>query len=170
MAGGALGAWIGGWFSGRIDRWTGELCWGRRAIGVSCLSLAAVSLWGILISDDPKVLSVCAAIASGVSQIQIATWWSVVMSISGRHLGALFGLMNSMGVVGGYTSSVFFGWFADHRKAQGFTGREQWDPGFLLYVGVLAFGALCWLVVDPRRSAVGEEQTLTDPATPSTDA
>ena len=30
----------------------------------------------------------------------LSAWWGVVSDVSGRHLGALFGLMNSLGGVG----------------------------------------------------------------------
>jgi MFS family permease len=89
--------------------------------------------------------------------MQVANWWSVVMAISGRHLGTLFGLMNSMGVIGAFSSPIFFGRFADWRGAQGYTGRAQWDPAFFLYAGVLMTGAVCWLFVDATRSAVEDE-------------
>jgi hypothetical protein len=74
--------------------------------------------------------------------------------ISGPHLGALFGLCNSLGLVGAFSSQVFYGPFVDHRGNLGFTGREQWDPAFYLYGGVALFGAFCFLFVDSTRSAV----------------
>ncbi len=39
-------------------------------------------------------------------------------------------------------SQWFVGVFADYQKAQGLSGREQWDPMFPVYVGVLLFGAI----------------------------
>jgi MFS family permease len=157
LAGGAVGAWLGGLIVARIDRWTGEGRWGRSGLGFAGLIVAALSMLAIPQCESPVAVSLCATLASAASQVQIANWWSVVTAISGRHLGALFGLMNSMGVVGGFTSPIFFGAFADWRGRQGFSGRAQWDPGFFLYAVVLALGALCWLLVDATRSAVGDD-------------
>ncbi|MFN0056682.1 MAG: MFS transporter [Planctomycetales bacterium] len=156
MAGGATGAWCGGWLTGRIEQWTGEPIWGRRLLGGICLTLGALALSAIPFLESPISVALCATLACAVSQTQIGNWWSVVMLISGRHVGALFGLMNSMGVVGAFTSPLFFGWFADWRKSLGFLGRAQWDPAFWLYAGVLFTGAVCWLFVDPSHSVVDD--------------
>jgi hypothetical protein len=42
--------------------------------------------------------------------------------------------------------AVVRGWFADYRKDLGYSGREQWDPMFNVFVGVLLFGALMWAI------------------------
>jgi MFS family permease len=156
LAGGALGAWGGGWIVARIDGWTGERRRGRRWMGCGSLAGAALSMAMIPLCESPITVTSCAVLASTLSQVQIANWWSVVTAISGRHLGALFGLMNSMGVVGAFISPIFFGAFADWRGRLGYSGRAQWDPGFFLYALVLALGAACWLLVDATRSAVEE--------------
>jgi MFS transporter, ACS family, glucarate transporter len=157
LGGGAIGSWCGGWLTGRVERWSGESRWCRRILGGSCLTAAGLCLAAIPFVSSPVVAGICATLACALSQMQVANWWSVVMAISGRHLGTLFGLMNSMGVVGALVSQLFFGWFADRRGAQGYTGRAQWDPAYWLYAGVLLTGAVCWLFVDPTRSAVEEE-------------
>jgi len=160
MAGGAVGAICGGWLSGRIEHWTGEQRWGRRLMAFGFNSAAALFLAASIYCESPLAACLCAGAACGCAQSQIANWWSVVMAISGRHLGALFGLMNSMGVIGAFTSPIFFGKFVDWREKQGFVERAAWDPAFFLYVGVLFFGACCWLFVHPTRSVVEEEENV----------
>jgi hypothetical protein len=86
--------------------------------------------------------------------VTVATWWAVVTEISGKHLGVLFGLMNSMGVPGAMLSQLFFGQLADLLKALGFQGRAQFDPLFYVYSGVLLVGAVGWLFIDASRSIV----------------
>jgi hypothetical protein len=88
--------------------------------------------------------------------MQIASWWSVIIDISGQHLGTLFGLMNSMGLPGAVASQLFLGLLADELAARGYLGRDQWDPAFYVYGVVLLCGAVCWLCVDARRSAVAK--------------
>ena len=39
----------------------------------------------------------------------------------------------------------------------GFTGREQYDPAFWVYAGVLLLGATCWLFINPTR-VIGEKR------------
>ena len=89
--------------------------------------------------------------------IQLAAWWATVADVSGRHLGALFGLMNSMGICGGFVSQVFLGRFADYREKLGFVGRAQWDPAFYIYAAILAAGGLCWLGVNAVRPIIPEK-------------
>jgi MFS transporter, ACS family, glucarate transporter len=76
--------------------------------------------------------------------ISLPNWWSVAIPQCGRHVGAVFGFMNGMGVFGAMASQGFVGVFADWQKARGLTGREQWDPLFGVYVVVLLGGAVAW--------------------------
>jgi hypothetical protein len=80
--------------------------------------------------------------------------------VGGRHLGALFGLCNMIGLTGGAVSQVFLGSFADHMKGLGFAGRAQWDPAFYLYGGVLMLGGVLWLFINPRRPVVPTDSEL----------
>src|SRR5262249_47538715 len=118
------------------------------------LSLAAVALVGSIHCDSPVAAASLTALACFSACMTLANWWAVVTAISGRHLGALFGLMNSLGVPGAIASQLFFGWFADTMKEQGYLGRDQWDPGFYVYASDLVLGAIGWLFVDPTKSAV----------------
>lgn len=157
LSGGAIGSMLGGLITGRVESWGADPRRARRLYGFICLSVSGLMLLLIPFCGSPVQASLCAGTACLCSQTQVANWWSVVMAISGRHLGALFGLMNSMGVVGAWSSTAFLGWFADYRKDLGFSGRDQWDPAFWIYALVLVAGACCWLPIDPTRSAVEEE-------------
>lgn len=64
--------------------------------------------------------------------------------ISGKHVGALFGLMNSVGVFGAMSSTYLVGAIADSLGSQGYTGRDQWDPIFYINMGVLGTAGLLW--------------------------
>jgi sugar phosphate permease len=107
-------------------------------ISVQCESAWATSIW--------------AAIAFMAAVSQQTTFWAVTTEIGGKHLGAVFGLMNSMGVPGAAVSSIFLGKFVEWMKSRGFEGRAQWDPAFYVYAAILVVGACCWLAVDARRS------------------
>jgi MFS family permease len=80
----------------------------------------------------------------------LSTWWSCAADISGRHLGALFGLMNGVGAFGALCSQFLFGALADLMKRRGHSGRAQWEPAFLIDVGILLVGALCWACYSAR--------------------
>jgi sugar phosphate permease len=154
LAGGAVGCIVGGYLTDAVARRTGSRRWGRRLIGVTGLTTAAVLLAASVQCDVPEAAALLTAGASLSAFTTLPSWWAVVTEISGKHLGALFGLMNSMGVPGAVLSQIFFGVFADWRGTQGFTGRDQWDPGFYVCSGVLVVAAIGWLCIDPTRSAV----------------
>jgi MFS family permease len=154
LAGGAVGGAAGGYLSDWLVRRTGSRCWGRRLIGVGGLSLAALALWASIQVDDAVHAAALAGLASFAANLHLPAWWGVVTDISGKHVGALFGLMNSLGVPGAVASQVYLGRFVDWRTDHGFSGRAAWDPGLYAYVVVLCFGACGWLFLDATRSAV----------------
>jgi hypothetical protein len=91
-----------------------------------------------------------------------------VTEISGRHVGAMFGLMNSMGVPGAVTSQLFLGHLVQGFKDAGYQGRDCWDPGFYVLAAVLGVGAVCWLLVDADRPVAEPAASLpTDSAIPA---
>ena len=46
---------------------------------------------------------------------------------------------------------MFLGQFVDWMARHGYAGRDQWDPAFYVYAGVLVIGACCWLLVDSNQ-------------------
>jgi MFS family permease len=157
LAGGAVGCVSGGYVGRWVVQRTGDRRWSRKVLGSSGLALAAVGLTASVLNDDPVRAAICTTFASFTAMITLATWWAVVTEITGPHLGALFGLMNSMGVLGAGGSQLFFGWMSDRMAAAGFSGRERYDPAFYVYSGVLLAGAIGWLFIDATRSVISEE-------------
>jgi ACS family glucarate transporter-like MFS transporter len=153
LAAGAAGSLLGGLLSDRVMRSLNQ----RRTrswIGAVSMISAAAALLGSLACDDVTAAALMIALAFFLMQLMIASWWGAVSDISGRHVATLFGLMNSTGVIGGAAAQIFFGWMADAKEAEGFSGRAQWDPALIYFVAALAAGAVAWLFVDSNRSAV----------------
>lgn len=116
----------------------------KRFFAASAFILSAFALLGSVLSDSVYLAAVLAALSILTAQSTLSCWWSCAIEISGRHLGALFGLMNGMGVFGAMGSQFFVGVFADWRKRLGYLGRDQWDPIFYVYVAVLLLAAVSW--------------------------
>src|SRR5579871_5887995 len=154
LAGGAVGATLGGYLSDWLVHCSGERRVTRRRIGCVGLAGSALALVASVRCDQPVAGSCFAALACLSANAVLANWWAAVTEISGKHVGSLFGLMNSMGVPGAVASQLFFGRFADWMGEHGYRGRDQWDPGFYLYAAVLLAGALGWLFVDVTRPVV----------------
>jgi MFS family permease len=159
LAGGALGCTLGGFLSDWVMRRTRNRRSGRRLIRFGCLSSGACFLLLAIHCNSVAAAVACTSLASLSAMAALPTWWGAVTEISGQHLGALFGLMNSLGVPGAIASPLFMGFFADMRKREGFTGRAQWDPAFYIYAAALFIGACGWLFVDSTKSAVTSAET-----------
>lgn len=95
-------------------------------------------------SQNPWLAAGFAALSCFATQATSPLWWSCAIGISGKHIGALFGLMNSVGVFGAMSSNYLVGAIADWQKSQGLSGRAQWDPIFYIDLAVLALGSLLW--------------------------
>jgi len=144
LAGGGAGVLLGGLVADRIQRSQLPVVRVRRVFGGAAYLVAAGCLTIAIASDHPTTLAIFAALSCFVVHLTLPNWWSAAIEQSGRHVGALFGLMNMMGVVGALASQWFVGAFADWQSHRGLSGREQWDPVFPVYVGVLLIGALAW--------------------------
>jgi MFS transporter, ACS family, glucarate transporter len=161
LAGGALGSVSGGFLADRLLKKTGR----RRVrclVGVVCLSIAGVAMGVSQFFDQDWAAVACAALACYLIHVQLAGWWGVVADLSGRHLGALFGFMNSLGVIGAFVSQVFLGHFVDWLKGLGYVDRACWDPAFYIYGGLLLLGAVGWLLVNTERSLIEPQPELAE--------
>ncbi len=147
LAGGAVGTLLGGVIADRITRRAADPPRARRRYASAAFAVAAVLLAAGIACDSPWAMSVFAAASSLTTFTQQAIWWTCATIVAGRHLGALFGLMNSMGVVGAMASQFYFPEVASWRQELGYTGREQWDPALTAYLATLAAASLCWLFV-----------------------
>ena len=166
LAGGAVGSILGGFVSDALIRGTGNRRASRCGLGCCSLLAAGVLLLAGVHTDEPILAAIWTALGVLASQMMMATWWGAVADISGRHLGALFGLMNSMGGVGAIASQLFLGRFVDYMKQCGFTGRAQWDPAFYVYAVMLFLGAFGWLFIDTTRPV----ELVIRPATPQNES
>jgi sugar phosphate permease len=154
LTGGAVGCLAGGVFSDIVVKHNLDRRRSRRAYGFIVMTLAAGLLVASTLVESPLATAAIVSLSFFCALSQQSTWWAVAGEISGRHLGALFGLMNGIAVIGGMGSMFFFGWFADWRADQGFTGRAQWDPAFWVEAAVLFLGGCAFLLMDPTKSAV----------------
>ncbi len=157
LGGAAVGCLTGGIASDWLARVTGRHPARFRAYGCIATLAGAVAIAIGVGCESPAATSAWMAVACLAILTQQASFWSVTTEIGGAHLGVLFGLMNSMGVPGGYLSSKFVGQSADWMAAYGYEGRAQWDPALQVSAGVLVVGALCWLFVDAGRRIPDDE-------------
>jgi MFS transporter, ACS family, glucarate transporter len=148
-AGAAVGTLLAGQLLDRFIHGHGDHR--RRWLGGLSYTLAAGFLVLALSCESAMATALFSALSCLMTQATLPLWWSCAIGISGRHVGALFGLMNSMGLIGAGASQLFAGVFSDYRKNAGFLPRDQWDPIFYVDAVVLLAAAACWacMVVRP---------------------
>src|SRR5262249_5439975 len=145
LAGAAVGTLAGGLAVDRIVL-RGEGLRGRRLLGGAAFFTAAGLLGFALGVRAPWAAAIFTALSCLAAHAAQPLWWSCAIGVSGRHIGALFGLMNMVGIFGAMSSQYLVGALADWMGARGFSGREQWDPIFFLDIGVLVCAGWIWAV------------------------
>jgi len=163
LGAGAFGCFFGGWLTDFLLRTTGNPRWSRTAQSVVGAGLAASGLLASVFIGNTVLSSVLVAIACFGLQLQLPAWWASGTQISGKHLGALMGLMNMIGNVGGGILQILFGHFVEMMKSWGYTGRARWDPGIYLYVAVALLGMALWSQIDPEKVVENETSELMTP-------
>jgi MFS family permease len=157
LTGGALGCMMGGYLNDWLIKRTGRRRVVRCSLGSGGLALATLGLLVSVRCDSPWSAAMWTSVAFFLAMVQITTWWAVVTEISGKHLGALFGLMNSMGVPGASVSVLFLGWLVSFLEGLGHEGRDRWDPAFYVYAAVSFVGAIGWMFIDATKPLVDEK-------------
>jgi len=119
----------------------------RRVFGGSAFFFAAALIGAALLSPAAWPAAILTAMSCFLTQSTQPLWWSSAIGISGRHIGALFGLMNSAGVFGAMSSQYLAGKIADWLGGHGYSGRAQWDPIFQINIGVLILAGILWSTI-----------------------
>jgi len=159
LAAGAFGTFFGGWLTDWLVQTTGSRRWGRTAQAVAGAGLSALGILASIWTDSTVAASAFVALTAFGLQLQLPSWWASATQVSGRHLGALFGMMNMIGGVGRLLSQLFVGGFADWRKSLGYSGRAQWDPALYAYVAVALIGMIIWSQIDPEKTVDSQATT-----------
>jgi MFS family permease len=153
--GGACGNLFGGWLSDILVRRHG-LRIGRRSIGFTGLFLSGLflTLTGVTSGKLLAVIFLTLGYASMDCMLPVA--WAVCLDVGRKYAGAMTGSMNMAGQVGSFVSSVAFGYMA---KEWG-----SYDKALLPLAAGLFIAAFLFLVIDPTRQLIPEEQPAPQPA------
>ncbi len=139
---------IGGWITDRLSRRFG-LNQGRSWVGAGGMALAALSIIGGAMIDDPFIALALLSLGAGWLYFTIGAFWSSTVDLSKAHAGTLSGVMNTGANLGGTLSPTLTPWIAN---------QFGWTVA-LGVAAVLAFmGALCWLKIRPADGLTRQEQ------------
>jgi MFS family permease len=146
---GACGNVCGGFVSDALVRRVG-LKWGRRSVGLTGLSVAAVcTVATILTTGKFATLLFLGLVYAGITlqQTVIAT---VTIDISRKYVGGILGTLNMAANVGGFLFSVSFGYFV---KWFG-----SYDLALIPVALMLTISALLWFRIDATEELIPEAQ------------
>ncbi len=140
MFGGALGCIAGGMLTERAGRVLVSARWQQSAVGTTAFAIASLALLAASFVESYGIKTALIGVMCFGVHMHAAAWWTANSRLSGIHVSAMFGLINSMGVLGGACSQYAFGMLE----------RNQWNSAFPVGAAILCVGALCWSGVDPR--------------------
>jgi MFS family permease len=157
LLGATVGSLSGGVLADRITRHAANRYRARRLLCLGAFFGAALFLLASVNVDSAILSAAFCGLACWAMFCHLPTWWGCAFDVSGKHTGAMFGLLNGVGVVGAIGAQYFWGWFADWRKSLGYAGRDQWDPAFYVSIAFLIAAGILWQFVYPRRT-IGESE------------
>ena len=136
LFGGGFGNLLGGFFTARLNRWTGSLARTRRALSFTGFALAVLAFLIPSRTDDLTIILLALGFASLAGDLSMPCSWGACMDVGGKFSGTFAGSMNMMGNLGGAVGPVVAGYMT-------------YKMGFVVFAGVYFLGALAWLFIDP---------------------
>ncbi|MCJ2082787.1 MFS transporter [Methylobacterium sp. J-090] len=140
---GVVGDTLGGVFSDRILKRTGNLKLARLSVIVVGFLGAAASLTGVFFTKDLTLVALLLSSGFFFAELVIGPIWSVPMDIAPKYSGTAAGLMNTGSAVAAIISPIVFGMIVD------MTGN--WTLPFVGSIGLCLLGAGLAFTMHPER-------------------
>jgi sugar phosphate permease len=147
LVGGAVGGILGGVLNDLLIRRWGNRRWARSIVACTGKSLGAVLVLLSIQADDGRLIMLVLVAARVFSDWSLPTQWAAVTDMGGRGAATLFGIVNTVGIIGGVAAGPVFGYL----------NKTHGAPG--LFYGVAAMcmvAAISWLFIDCTRRVVGD--------------
>lgn len=131
--------------------------WGRRSLGFVGLGSACLFTIAVMFTRNQLLTVILLSLVYGGITLQQAGVFGVCLDIGGRYSGSMVGLMNTSAQVGGFLSSIAYGYIV---------GRfGSYDAPFVPMAAALFVGALLWLKIDASREVSPEPTAAAVPVT-----
>ena len=122
--------------------------WGRRSIGIAGLGSACLFTIAAMLTGHQLLTVVLLSLVYGAITFQQSGVFGVCLDIGGKHAGSMVGLMNTSAQIGGFLSSVAYGYIVER--------FNSYDAPFVPMAGLLLLGALLWFRVDASKEISAE--------------
>jgi sugar phosphate permease len=133
---------LGGMASDALVRRLGAT-WGRRSIGVIGLGCACLFTIAAMSTPHPLLTVVMLSLVYGAITFQQSGVFGVCLDIGRNHAGSIIGLMNTSAQVGGFLSSIAYGYIVSR--------FGSYDAPFVPMAALLLLGTLLWFRIDASR-------------------
>ena len=161
LFGGALGGMLGGMLNDLLIRLTGRRGLARSVIGFSGKAISGVCVIFALTIDDGRMMMVVIAAAKFFTDWSQPTVWGAVTDIGGRASGRVFGVVNTVGSLGGFVFANAIGIAKQHfGTADVIAG---WNAVFWIIIGTYFVSGLFWFAVNSNRRLVIEDEETKPP-------
>ncbi len=139
---------LGGYLSDRFAKRFG-LRQGRRLIGSASLALSALCVLATALTTSKASGVIFISAGYGFMDLMLPSAWALCMDLGGRYAGAVSGAMNSSGNIGGFSSSVLFGYLVRR--------YGNYDAPLFAIAAMLMLSAFLFTRIDATRKLVPEE-------------
>jgi MFS transporter, ACS family, glucarate transporter len=146
---GAFGSLFAGWILPILSRRLGDVGKARRGVGAAGSAGGAALLLLATWLTNPYLAVAAIALVAFCNDIQMPGAWTACMDVGGKSVATLSGTMNMMVNVGGFLSSLVWGYLVQQ------TGN--WNLAFYVTAALYVLGIFFWLGMDPVTPL--EEQT-----------
>jgi len=136
---GVVACVMGGVLSDILGRRFRSRRWGRRAVGIAGMTLAAAGIVSTLAVSSPVALGVILCITFIGNDLTMGPAWAAATEIGERSAGTLGGAMNMLGSLAAAVAAIV---------TSEFFARGDLVSPFLIFGLIYAIGALCWLRID----------------------
>jgi MFS family permease len=132
---GALGNVIGGAMGdGLVTRY--GLRNGRRIAGTTSLVISSFLIVAMTLTGDHTLVVILSTLGFGIADLMLPSAWALCLDIGGTHAGAVTGVMNTAGQLGGFLCSVLFGYVVN---ATGNYYVPVWGVAAMVMLAALLF-------------------------------
>ena len=139
---GAAANTAGGYLTDHLVRRFG-LRWGRRIPAICGLTAAALFLTVATLTRNNALSLIALALSFGAADLILAVCWATCIDLGRHNAGAVSGVMNSLGQVGGMVSPYLLGWLLER--------SGSWTLPLLLSAAYYLVSAALWFWIDPEK-------------------
>ncbi|MFY0757998.1 MFS transporter [Metabacillus dongyingensis] len=140
-----LSVLIGGAVSDKILQKTNSRMIARGVMAIVGFVFFIAGLYLAAYSVSPWLNVVWLTVALGALGLPIIASWAIANDLGQEFSGSVSGWMNTWGAIGGTTSPIICGWFAQ---------EMGWNTTLLINIIPVVFAALLWFFIKPDRPLV----------------